>query len=86
MKLVGKQIYILDFEIRNSVTYECQHYVQVQENNFVVKIMTINWIPFKTIASEFKYYIRVLQNQTLVTDNDVNISFFLNGKDLFFLK
>lgn len=60
--------------------------MQVQENNFVVKIMTIDWIPFKTIASEFKYYIRVLQNQTLVTDNDVNISFFFNGKDLFFLK
>lgn len=51
-----------------------------------MKIMTIDWIPFKTIASEFKYYIRVLQNQTLVTDNDVNISGFFNGKDLFFLK
>lgn len=51
-----------------------------------MKIMTIDWIPFKTIAREFKYYIRVLQNQTLVTDNDVNISVFFNGKDLFFLK
>lgn len=54
--------------------------MQVQENNFVVKIMTIDWIPFKTIASEFKYYIRVLQNQTLVTDNDVNISVFFKWK------
>lgn len=59
--------------------------MQVQENNFVVKIMTIDWIPFKTIASEFKYYIRELQNQTLVTDNDVNISFFSMEKIYFSL-
>lgn len=50
-----------------------------------MKIMTIDWIPFKTIAREFKYYIRVLQNQTLVTDNDVNISVFLMEKIYFSL-
>lgn len=49
-----------------------------------MKIMTIDWIPFKTIASEFKYYIRVLQNQTLVTDNDVNISVFFLMEKIYF--